>query len=59
MLKRDASSLFTELQLKLLRKIFKLNLKDLEASPMPTTAARDMLSSPMKPRRRQNKLRKC
>jgi len=51
--------LFTELQLKLLRKIFKLNLKDLEALPMPTTAAKDMLSLHMKLRRKQTKLRKC
>ena len=38
--KKDVSSLFTELLLKLPRKIFKLSLKDLAMLPMPTTVAR-------------------
>lgn len=57
--KKGANSLSTELQLKLPRKISKLNLKDLAMLPMPTTVAKGMLSSPMSPRNKQIRPRRC
>merc|ERR1712198_498648 len=59
LLRKDASSLCTELQLKPQRKNFKLSLKSLVMLLMPTTVARGMLSSHLRRKKRPTRPERC